>query len=540
MSRLNKIGKWLLVLFTILFVIYTLFWVLVTYTIANNLHKTYAGKKFALSEGATVYFEKARAAGYPFKFMVDFIGFEEENEETVITHKAPFTVGYNLLRQVIFSEYQGDSIAKHKPLESGFGARVEGKYRIQAKVPFNSTLIQVFLSKAEPIEMINYVNDFNLTSRDVHIYDLIDKSIIIKDADLDLKFSVLHNKYYDTLDELLEDIPDDYLLSFSATTKDAAPARRPVPFSVIYWTYLPTDFTYDIDLDFHTKAKHFSFEDIFDNFSVKTNKLDFYSKMESSKSELFLKRFNKNGSEHKIEFNYKTKLKLGQEFNEHISTSIQQIMDSIPPNSPALKIEEFLQRMDLAEIDLSTGEDEIDFHISANINKEAEKTYVDVSRLEISVKDKGIGVKARLSNNFAGEWINGIVQVLSLEEVTEYITKSYFRIFKERGDPIIMTDNFWVSLYVDYLKLIANNYNEDNGSATFEFKMNKDVEKSIWGKYTAPESDLFFYRKLYAHLKPYTSSENERLEMFRRMVPSSVDSPEILTKITKEGCQVQI
>lgn len=534
MIKFRNISKWLLVLVTLIFVFYTLLWVLVTYTIANDLDKSYAGKKFPLSDDGSISFSKARAAGFPFRFVIELHDFVEENTSTVIQHKAPFKIGYDLLNQIIFSEYKGESFAKYKPVEAGFGARIEGAYKVQAHVPFNSTLLSVFLLQAEPIEMMNFVNYFNIQSRDVHIYDLKDNSVIIADADLDVKFSVKHHEYYDSIDELIADIPNDYHFSFSATTKDAAPGRRPVPFSLIYWTYLPTDFSYNIDLDLHTEAKKFSFEDILKNFTLKTNKMDFYSKLENSKSQLSINRSTIDEKNNKIALDYTTKLKFGAEFSEYLAGSIDTIVKSIPTSSPLALLKNYLLRIDTRQIDFNTGDDSLELSIKASASREDKKVNLDISDLSLYLKDKGFDLKMNANNNFKGEWIKGVFQITHMEEIVEYLTKLSFRLDKSQDNPLMMSDDFWKKLYVDYIKTIANNYNEENGNATLEFTVNNDVEKTMWGKYPSPKSTLIYYKKLYKQLEPYTNNATERMKIFRMMIPSKVDKPEIIQKMTKE------
>lgn len=534
MSKIDKIIKWLLIFITIIFVFYTLFWVLVTFTIAHKLEKEYSGKKIILSNDYSIYFSKVNSRGFPFKFMLEFVGFKEESSGSLITHREPLRVGYDILDQQIFSEYSGESISQYKPLETGFGARIEGSYFMHAKIPINITLLEVLTRQAPSIELLNFINNFHIKSKDVHIYDLVDDSMIIADADLDAKLSIDHHEYYENIEEFLSDIPNDYHFSLSATTKDAAPGRRAIPFSIVYWTYLPTDFEYDIDIDFHTDAKKFSQKDILDNFTLKTNKMRFYSKKESTDSNLILSKKEDPNKGQEIKLEYSTKLKLGPEFNEYIAAFIDAIIKNIPKNSPLTIVKYYLNKINVGNIDLNTGDDVIDFAFNVSALRQQDKMHVTLPILSIFAKDKGIEFAGNFNNNFGTEWFTGTFQIPHLEEVINYLVKSYFKIIKSHNSPIIMHDQFWADFYIDYLKSIANNYDQESDHASIEFKLNKDVEKTKWGRYTAPESNLLYYRKLYQHLKPYTSSKSERIGLFRKMVPGNIDNPEILEKVTKE------
>lgn len=534
MSRFDKITKWLLITITTIFVLYTLLWVVITYTIANDLEKEFGGKKYKLSEDASLSFKRVKASGFPFKFMLEIHDFVEENDTAVITHKRPLRVGYDILSQTIFSEYSGESITRYKPVNSLFGAKVEGKYRVQAKVPFNLTLLKVLLLQAEPVEMINYVNDFQVRSRDVYVHDLIDKSVIIADADLDIKFSIDNHDYYDTVDELVSDIPNDYHFSFSAKTKDAIAGRKPIPFSLVYWSYLPTDFSYDIDIDFHTDAKQFDMDDIFRNFSFKTNKMEFYTKMESSKSNLKIDRVAKSDEEGKLTLKYDTKLKFGSEFTDYLTDSIESYAQKIPPNSPLIIMKEFIKKMDLSQLDFNTKEDDLKLALEASIHNVGNAYTFEVPNISAYFKDKGIDVKVILNNSMKGEWLSGVLQISHMDGIIDYFTETIFKVNKSRNNPLMMSDIFWKDLYNDYFKSIANSYNEENGSAIIEFKVNRNVEKSVFGKFSATEATLLYYKKLYRHLIPYTSNKSERLNLFRKMIPNSIDSPEIMEKVTKE------
>jgi hypothetical protein len=358
--------------------------------------------------------------------------------------------------------------------------------------------------------------------------------MIIADADLDAKLSIDHHEYYDSMEEFLNDIPNDYHFSLSATTKDAAPERRSVPFSIVYWTYLPTDFEYDIDVDFHTDAKKFSMEDIMKNFTLKTNKMRFYSKKESTDSNLILSKKEDSNKGDEIKLEYDTKLKLGPEFNEFIVGFIDAIIKNIPKNSPLTIVKYYLNKINVNNIDLNTGDNVIDFAFNVNALKNLDKMNVTIPILSIFVKDKGIDFAGNFSNNFGVEWFSGTCNIPRLEEVMNYLVKSYFKIMKSHSGPIMMSDQFWTDFYIDYLKSIANHYDAESDHASIEIKLNKDVAKTKWGRYTAPEANLLYYRKLYKHLKSHTNSKSERMDLFRKMVPSNIDNPEILEKVTKE------
>lgn len=534
MKSFKKTSKWFLIALGIITILYSLLWISITHNIANELTYSYAGKKFQLSEDATLSFSKVKSYGFPFKLAVEFENFTEENETNLIIHKSPFRLGYNLLTQSIFTEYRGDSITRYKPLNSGFGARIEGIYNVEAHIPFNMTLLKILLFKSDPVEMINFVNYFNIKSRDVHIFDLSDNSQIIGDADMDIKFSIKHHEYYDSMEELISDIPNDYHFSFSTKTTDAAPGRKPVPFSMIYWTYLPTDFSYEIDFDIHTDARQFSTEDILRNFTMKTNKMDFYSKAESSKSSFFIQRKEVSKDESETVFDYKTKLKLGPEFKDYIAKSIISTMRSIPNNSPLYILKEYLKRIDISAVDFNHGEDEIEIVAKANLHQKAKNLVLDIDQIGLSFKDRSFDLKTTIRNDMKGEWMNGIIQLNGATDSIPYLVGLTSKAYKSYSKPVIFGDKFWSDLYLDYLQSIANSYNAETDNILLEFKINDEVDNARLGRFSTPEANMIYYTKLYKHLKTRTSNQSETIRLFRMMIPPMMDSPEILTRIASE------
>jgi|GEM_PF-4193965 len=533
MSKIDRILKWVLIVATIVFVAYTLFWVLITYTISNKLQKDFAGKKFALAKTSSITFKEVRAVGFPFKFMVEFIGFTEENEKALITHKDPYRVGYNILNQTFFTEYMGVSEARYKPLGSGFGATIRGKYSVKAGIPTNMTLLRILLTKADPIEMVNFIDHFNINARDVHIQDLIDDSVLIEDADLDVMLHVKKNKheYYETLDELISDIPNDYHLAFKAHTKDVAPNKKPVPFSMIYLTYLPTDFSYDIDLDLHTEAKEFSINDIFKNFTLTTNKMDFFSKLNSSKSKVKVSRKEIDKKNIGLDVEYQSTINLGEDFINFLEDTRIALIQNISKSTPLYIMVNYLKKLDLKAINLPEKGTPIEIDAKCRVTKNDSNASLNVDRLEVSVKDSKMNLSVAATNNFNGEWVKGIVQIVNADNVIGYLTKTLIRINKAPSSPVIFSEEFWTKLYKEYLKSIANNTSEDKKDLVLEFSVNQDDEKSKFGKYSTAESMLIYYKKLYKHITTRTSNKSESVDLFRKIIPPSIDKPEILEKV---------
>jgi hypothetical protein len=532
MKTLKKILKWAAIIFVPLFVIYILIWAGISVTLSNLLNKEYARKNIDISDAASIRFGSVKISGFPFNLDVEFHDFVEENNSTIVTHSSPLVLGYNLITQTLSSHYKGESIARYKPLDSGFGVKVLGEYRIHAFVPLNSTFFRIIVLKQEPFEIVNYINDLHIKSTNVDMRDLVDNSIIIEDANLHLRLGVKHHRYYDSLEELLHAIPQDYSVKATASTKNSSDISRLVPFSIVYWAYLPFNFKYDFDAELHTDSKEFEIKEIIDNVQIKTNKMEYNSDFQNVVSKLSLT--NNTSEEGTREFNidYSSKIMLLEGFTKYLINSVTSIVSKLPSGGPAVVAKEYLRGLDLSALNIDTKQEPIDLHLNAVFTKYPNsKIEANLEDFGMHFQGAGFNFKAFVDTASGAENLKGVVAIAEWQKVISYVAKSYESV-RNLPDFEIYTDDFWARFYVDFMESIANDVNHETSNLTIKFDITKDVFKSEIGKYSWPETKLLYYAKLFEHtLAACDKDRDEALKKFRMIIPSEINDPKILEKV---------
>ncbi len=533
MKKLKKILKWSAIILGPLFVIYTLIWFSITVTLSNILNKEYARKDIEISDAAIIKFGAVTYSGFPFAINIELHNFIEENNNTIVSHSSPLILGYNVITQTLSSYYKGESIARYKPVEAGFGVKVTGEYEVHAFVPLNSALFKIAVLKHKPFEIVNYINDLNIKSTNVDIKDIVDNSMMIDDANLHIRLGVKHHKYYTTLEELLSAIPQDYYVSVNASTKNSGEVKRFIPFSIVYLAYLPFNFHYEFDANIHTDSKEFEIKEILEGLQIKTNKMNYYSDVQNVSSKLNFESNLTKDRDHEFKFDYLSNIRFLEGFSKYIAKSIYSLSKRLPPDSSASVFKDYISSLNLDGINIDTKEVPIKLGINAILTKHPNnKIEANLENLAVYFENTGFDLKSYISTGPKTEALNGVISIVDWQKMISYMAKSYFAI-RNLPDFEIYTGDFWGKLYIDLIESIANDINRETSTLTLKFNITEDVLKSEIGKFSWPEVKLLYYAKLFEHTLAVCKNHEEALQKFRMIIPAEINDPKILEKVIK-------
>ena len=333
---LKKLIYSLAISIVIILVSYTLAWFAVLQLITAALKKHYMAQSIMIADEHFIKFSRVTAAGYPFKIAIKIRGLNEEGKLQVIDYNDPLYIGYDLLKQSFFLSYSGDTIAHYKPLQSGFGSKITNdKYLITIKYPLNYNLIKIIQRKTW-FELANFIKELEFTSNKVQIYDLIDQTKLYdKDYDI-IKISVVKDRYYTSLEEFLNNIPQRLNISYSSKLNSMSNGRIVAPSSLLYGIFLPyVALNGEASISLKTNATNF--KNVFDDWEVEIPHLKSESDIYSLSLSMFYKG-NINKDDRVVAFKSSSKIELKTGFIDKLLAAanylIAYLRNIYPTNNP--------------------------------------------------------------------------------------------------------------------------------------------------------------------------------------------------------------
>ncbi len=527
-KKFLKILAWLLVTLAIA---YTAAWFVVVDKISREINKNYVGKAIYLFSSYGVDFSKACIGGFPFNIDIDLDGFTEESIGTIVKHSSPLKISYNVLEQKLYAGYNGESVAKYKPENSGFGYKLSGKYSASLDMPLNFALLKVLLLGRSVFEVVNSINNLKISSKDVTISDLIDDSVVLGKASAGLKFAVKNHQYYRTMEELKNSIPSDYTININMENSGASPSKRTVPPSLIYGIYIPMNLKYEFDVDLHTDAKKFLLSDIMGGFSIKSNRLNYKDDSQKTSSKL---EFGSSiqDKDMKLAIDYSTKAYLSASYGKELSKTLVLLANTAPLSPNLQVVKQTLQHLDFSAIDFDTKGNPLEFWLKAALAEDSKGLELNISNIGVSFQNAGIEIRSIFNSADGASLAKGVVSIWDYEMVLNYLIGSYFAI-NNAANTGEFNDKFYFDVYNEVLNTVANSTNPAKAAMLIDYDISKNLKLTNIGKLTWPAATLVYYSTLFKHVQKISKNREDAINKFKTIVSEDVLKPDVLDKITK-------
>lgn len=528
MSKISKkLLKKSLYTLIIILLLYSSLWALISYKIVNSINSNFAGKRAPIGESSAFMFSRASVAGYPFNIAFNVHELSEDTESAIIIHDDVLKVGYSLLSREIFMKYEGRSVARAKPIDSGFGSELTGKYYTSiGSIPFLSLLKFVFTNN-DIFYLVKSIKHISSNSSDVEVKDIVDRSLITQKAKSNLHIDITQHKNYFSFQDFKNDIPKRIDVKYKTSSKDTGPVfKKPVPFSIVYGTYLGSNKGYEFEGSAETKAKVLDIAKIYSTLNIDVKKLNFYDSYFSCEGRLGVNnKLSENGH---IETNikYDTDLKIKKNFINDLNSNIMAAIKNVPHRSPAyVYINQYLQH-DITKLNIDTDKDPLKLSLDLSIKSNGgQETFYIIDKLGLSYQDKFIEAKADFSDDYKNESIKGALQTGKIVDIIEYLVNSYTDIQKNPDEEL--SNGFWISFYLDYLDTISNSKNLQEEFHQFSFDIKLDANKAKFGKYNLTQGRILYYQKLFEHLKTYYQNKEEAIKYLRSYAPDYINDPKV-------------
>ena len=503
-----RIIKFLIIILVLVFLGLVGGWYFITLKVASELNNKYSGQEIEINaiDGYFVHFDKASPAGFPYKVAWDIQGWCEENNTSNIEYKEPIQFGYDLLSQQLFISYDGEIIASYKPVKHGFGSLLKiNDYKVTVDLPLTTELFGLLKDFQDPIQLINYIKKIKISTDKVEIFDLVDNEKFYDKEYEVMKIGFTPRKQYDNLDDLLNNIPNQYYLSYTVKTKPNNAKMRRLPISLFYgFSAMPSGFDMKAEADISTDG--LTIKEFLKGLEVKS-KIAFKSTyVDLPQFNLYYKSGNySDGRNYSIDTDAKIKT------HEGLFDAIFANYDSYAKsylNSPSSKIIDREIRYIISNKEAfkfaQLEDSNYDLILKMNTENRQNKTYVKLDDFSILSEQSGIRLKHNMetTNNSKKDWLaNGVLYVNNYPSVIEFTSGYIYRFGKFR----FLNDQareLYVEVNKAFFKDISDYPKSESNDLSFEYSI--DSNRLMQTKFGSTRFDqipqlysLMIYQKLF-------------------------------------------
>lgn len=465
---MKRVAKYSLI-FLILISLYSISWYVLSWILCKELGRYSSELKVRLINTDVTYsFQKAMPYGFPFKIGAKIIGLHEDAQTYHTSHEGVVTLGYDLIKQGAFFENIGQSTARVKPFDSGFGSVVNIDSSYFVKLGLIKTFYQLSIKQIPIFELVNFIDYIRFASKNARVYDLTNQELIF-DHDF-IKFSLNwdKSKYYHSLDEMLKDIPDNYSINVQVAIGEVAPRRAVIaPLSLVYLSLPPID---NVNINFvanlATNKINPTPADLLNNFKLNIQALELDGKDASGKvklsTEVQRSQQNEDGSfDIEADLNFK---------NLHNLTKYLELINKQSPELEILKNQDLIQILE-QPYDIKTSISG-KYKLSPKINK------LTIDNLDFMLDDIGFNLKADTALSDAKQWhFDGSLLLLKPDSVLRKIMA--IAAIYTKAD--IGERERRVSDTVRILKAISNHPTSESRDISIDFSFSNDMNSSRIG-----------------------------------------------------------
>ena len=516
----------------LLSVCYSGVWLYVTMNAVRYLNSNFANQLLG-SESYKISFTDAKIYGFPRAFGIKIAGIKEEYADGVVTHSAPLYVCYDLLSQAITTSYSGESIARAKPLSSGFGSKVTGEYSYVAPMPLSFKLIKIMLNADSKFELVNFIKALSFERKQIVARDLVDNAIVF---DADLMYSALSasdKPYYYNFDELKNNIPKHYFAEDRGSNVKIEYLRKIAPVSVIYGALLGYSTSYDTTMELHTNSKTFDIMEIAKNTEFNIKSSGSYAGAEDTTSEAYGK-FNIEDDNINIDGKYKFVSTPQAGYMELKLNQLKYIILTLLDNNAAAMIrpivEPFLSNPEkFLPSGISTPKS-ISTTIDYTFKGQGKACDLNIKEFSIAVDGNGLNFNniSTLDEDFA--WTTkGLLVVYGYKDILSTIID-----YLDQLDP---HEKDAVKLYKDscaqFLNAISNHPGSTSNDVFIEYAggVNEPQGKIGLNKYTVPQAVMMLKSILYYNATVIAKNSADFNAKIRSLLPEIAGHPEMLADI---------
>ncbi|MGX6959950.1 MAG: hypothetical protein ACIPMY_01580 [Rickettsia endosymbiont of Pentastiridius leporinus] len=549
MKRTLKI---ILFIAAFIILIYSGLWFAVLLSLSDSINEKYANTYIDVgnSEQYFIKFSNIKPYGFPFKWGVSVIDWQEESINRQIEFRSPINIGYDLLQQNLFVSLSGEALGRFKPVERGFGVKFyNDNMLLTARMPLCFELIKILRDKERLFEVINFIEDIKFTSGKVEIFDLVDNQKLYEEDHTALSVFLDKNKYYISAQDFLDNIPRKLEINYDTEITQSNLEDRIIPAGLLlYRLAWHKDFKFSGNLALTTDSK--SFKDLTKDLNIKINN----AKVSSSNFEgninfIYKGKLDGFGND-KIHLIINSQLNPRQSFISGLLESIKKYYDK---QAYLLKMmnNEIYENLNGEVINIlstdsqsnfSSLEDrEYDFNLNINlVTENSNLTRVQINSLSLYSKQSGFNItNETVVNMLKNSYSKGAIIINNYDKIIDVLTPyiygaGKFKNFSEESREV------YNSGLKAFLKTISDHPNSSNLiDVSFDYELDLlDLNKTKIGTIDDINKIIpLYYLSLYqAAVKKAKVGENVK-EKIIELIPDFKEHQKVLEECMLPGFQ---
>ncbi|MCC8417182.1 MAG: hypothetical protein LN588_01375 [Rickettsia endosymbiont of Bryobia graminum] len=539
---MTKSIKYLSAILTILFLIYTLTWLVVTISISHNINKQYADQNInitSLKKDQLEYyikFSKISSYGFPFKIGFQITGWQEEGESTLIEFLAPIYIGYDFLKQSFFINFSGKAVGHYKPVELKFGSIFNTKdYSATVKMPLSIKLFRLFSQKKDVFELVNFIKEIRLQSNKTQVLDLYDQKKLYEEDYTNISFSFEKSKYYTHLEDFKNNVPQKLNFNYSTKITESNIMNRKIPAGLFLYRFA-WPFTLSIDSKFYIKTNQPLLSEFHKDFEVNILHSDITSDTQKSLSTIIFRNkiIDSGNNETYLKINSKIGLKAG--FSDSFLNAMQYLLyytPELPTNLPLISdlkyINDNKEKFSLTDLENRQYLLDTDIHF---IIRPKNIAKIDINNLSLFSNNTGFRLSSELKlGSFQKVNINGVMVLNNYTKPTSIIANYLFNLgkFKTFSDK---SKNIYKATAQHFLKSISDYPDSTSEDISFEYSIDSDnIKKAKIGSVDFDKIVPLYYLALYKEALKYINPNDVLLERMSELIPDFNQHQELLQQL---------
>ncbi|XVN40417.1 MAG: hypothetical protein RCO49_06250 [Rickettsia endosymbiont of Argas persicus] len=471
---MKKTLKIIFIVSTFLILAYSILWFAVLFSLSNSINQKYSNTyiNFDDSQQYFVRFSKVKPYGFPFKFGISVIDWQEESINRRIEFNSPIHIGYDLLKQHLFVDFSGEALGRFKPVERGFGVKFyNGNSLLSAKMPLSLKLLKIIKRKKSYFEIINFIENVKFTSGKVKIFDLVDNKKLYEEDHTIFTLSVDKNKYYKNKQDFLDNVPQKLEINYDTEVIQSDLEDRTIPAGLLLYR-LAWDNNFKFSANFLVTTNNLSFKDFAKDLTIKITNAKISSNSFENNTNLLYKGKLDDLGNNNIHILLDSRLKINQDFIASLLNIIKKYYErqayllEITNNNEYEGLNNELKIIlnNYEQLDFSSLENrEYDFNLNVSVVTESnELIRGQINSLSLYSKATGFNIaNETVKNIFKDSYSKGVVVINNYSKIIDVLSPyiynfGEFKQFSEKSKEI------YKNALMSFLKTISDHPNSSN------------------------------------------------------------------------------
>ncbi|WP_419235560.1 hypothetical protein [Rickettsia endosymbiont of Nabis limbatus] len=526
---------------------YGILWFAILFSLSNSINQKYSDTYLNIDDSQQYFvkFSKAKPYGFPFKFGISIINWQEESVNRKIEFNSPINIGYDLLKQQIFVDFSGEAVGRFKPIERGFGVKFYNDNCIlSAKMPLSLGLFKIVKEKKDFFEIINFIEDVKFTLNKAEIFDLVDNKKLYEEDHTLFNLEFDKSKYYTSKQDFLDNIPQKLEINYDTEIIHSDLEDRIIPAGLLLYR-LAWHNNFKFSANFLITAGNPNFKDFAKDLTIEITNAQINSNSFENNINLLYKGKLDGLGNNNVNLLIDSKFKLKQDSITSFLSFIRKYYDrqnyllTLSDNESYKSLNSKLSYVldSNQEFDFSILENrEYDFKLNASLFTELNKlTRAQINALSLYSNRTGFNItNETLVSVFKDSYSKGDIIANNYPKIMEVLSSYINKNLSEESKEI------YKNAFISFFKTISDHPNSSNlTDVSFEYNFDlSDLNKTKIGTIDDINKILpLYYLSLYqAAVKEVKTGDNLK-EKIMELIPDFKEHQKILEKCMLPGFQ---